>query len=85
MSAIVLPSKMVQAESAMQELVRRARTRFAIGTADDALIAEVTRNAEEGVALSDELVLAAACLLGDPEAIRILDREYGRELRALIG
>ena len=75
---------MAQAES-LADLLRRARARFAISVPDDTLAAEVARLAEAPVdELSEELVLAAACLLGDRQAVELLDREYGHELRALI-
>jgi RNA polymerase sigma-70 factor, ECF subfamily len=79
----MLRSTVVQGISA---LVRRARAHFPGITCDDATLAEVVaRNAEVPAdELSDEIVLAAACVVGDVGAIAELDRHYREQLFALV-
>jgi RNA polymerase sigma-70 factor, ECF subfamily len=73
----------VQAFSA---LVTRARARFPGITLDDALLVElVERDAAAPAAeLSEELVLTAACVAGDPGAIRELEHHYCPQLVAVV-
>jgi RNA polymerase sigma-70 factor (ECF subfamily) len=73
----------VQAFSA---LLTRARLRFPAITCDDAtLVTLVEKSAELDAAdLSDEIVLAAACIAGDTGALAIFDREYGPPLVTLV-
>jgi RNA polymerase sigma-70 factor, ECF subfamily len=83
-SAHMLRSTAVQGFSA---LVARARARFPGIACDDATLEEVVaRNADVAAgALSDEIVLAAACVVGDPGAIAELERHYFADLAGLVG
>ena len=67
-------------------VVARGRARFTgITCGDDRLVELVTRMAEvEAEQVSEEIVLAAACVAGDAGAIAELDREYGTQLAALV-
>jgi RNA polymerase sigma-70 factor (ECF subfamily) len=64
-------------------LVERARLRFPELATSDALTERVAQLAEVDDP-SEELVLVAACLLGDRGALATFDREYGTQVRALI-
>ncbi len=78
-------------DTALADLLDRARARFPLDASDDALVDQLAVTAVlDGepaaaiAALSAEIVLAAACVLGDPRAVAHLDREYGNELRILV-